>query len=88
MSEIVIQLDDQLASRLSRVASEEFNGDKSAVISEALLLLFLQPIAPKRRKLAQSIYELREQARNSGGVSDQEISQLVHRYRDGNNKRS
>jgi hypothetical protein len=47
----------------------------------ALLLLFLQPIRPERRRLAQVIYEMREQAKAAGGVSEKDIDLLVREYR-------
>lgn len=81
MSEFVVRIDDHLASHLSRVASEQYNGDQDAAISAALLLLFLQPIQPGRRKLARLIFEMREQAKAGGGVSEKEIDRLVCEYR-------
>jgi hypothetical protein len=83
MSEFVVRINDELASRLSRVASERYNGDYNAAISDALLLLFLQPIRPERRRLAQVIYEMREQAKAAGGVSEKDINLLVRECRKG-----
>ncbi len=49
MAELVLRIDEQLASRLSLVAREHYDGDQNAAISDALLLLFLQPIRKDRR---------------------------------------
>ena len=81
MSEFVVRIDDRLASYLSRIAMERYDGDQNAAISEALLLFFLQPIQKNRRRIAQLIFELREQSRSAGGVTDDEIKQLIHEYR-------
>ena len=81
MSEFVVRLDEQLASRLSTVVSQYYNGDQNAAIADALLLFFLQPIRQDRRRLARLIYEMREQVQAAGGVSEKEIDRLVHEYR-------
>lgn len=83
MSEFVVRIDDQLASHLSRVAQERYNGDQDAAITDALMLLFLQPVQPERRRLAQLIYEIREQVQAAGGVTENDITRLVREYRTG-----
>ena len=81
MSEFTVRIDDLLASHLSRIAQERYAGDHNAAISEALLLLFLQPIQPERRRLAKLIFETRQQVRAAGGVTESEIARLVREYR-------
>ncbi len=81
MSEFVVRIDDQLVSRLKRIASTHYNGDENAVISDALLLLFLQPIQPQHQRLAKLIYEVREQAQSAGGVAEKDIDRLIREYR-------
>jgi hypothetical protein len=55
MTELVFQIDDNLASRFSNFVKEKYNGDQNAAISGALLLLFLQSTEKKvpnqKRKL-------------------------------------
>lgn len=81
MSELVIRLDEQLAAQLSELASHNYNGDQNAAISDALLLFFLQPLRKDRRRIARRIYEMREHAQKSGGVSESKIANLVKEYR-------
>jgi hypothetical protein len=81
MSKFVVRIDDQLALRLKRIALEQYDGDENAVISDALLLLFLQPIKPVRRRLAKLIYEVREQVQAAGGVAEKDIDHLIREYR-------
>ena len=81
MSEFVVRIDDQLASHLSRIAHERYNGDQDAAITDALMLLFLQPIQPERRRLAQLIYEVRKQVQPAGGVTEKDVTRLVREYR-------
>jgi len=68
-------------SRLSKVAHEHYDDDQSAAISDALLLLFLQPIRKDRRRLARLIYEIREQVQAAGGVTEKELDRLIKEYR-------
>lgn len=55
MTELIFKVDDNLASRFSKVAEEKYNGDQNAALSDALPLLFLQPTDKKagnqKRKL-------------------------------------
>ncbi|MCI0691789.1 hypothetical protein L0337_07235 [candidate division KSB1 bacterium] len=81
MSELVLQRDDQLATRLSIVAREHYNGDPNAVVSDALRLLFLQPIRKDRRKIARLIDEIRAEVQAAGGVTEKEIDHLIKEYR-------
>lgn len=81
MAELVLKLDDQLASRLSLLAQEHYDGDQNAVISDALRLLFLQPIRKDRRRLARLIDEIRAEVRAAGGVAEKEIDRLIKEYR-------
>lgn len=81
MSELVIRLDEQLASQLSQIASHDYNGDQSAAISDALLLFFLQPLRKDRRRVARLIYEMREQVQKAGGISDKQVTRLIKEYR-------
>jgi len=81
MTEIVIKIDDQIASRLSKIAEEEYAGDRNAVVSDALLLLFLQPIPGNRREIAKLIYEIRTQVQSAGGITENEIDYLIRQYR-------
>ena len=81
MSELVLRLDDQLATRLSIIAQEQYDGDPNAVISDALRLLFLQPIRKDRRKIARLIDEMRAQVQAAGGVTEKKIDQLIKEYR-------
>ncbi len=81
MSELVLKLDDQLALRLSLVAQEQYDGDSNAVVSDALRLLFLQPIRKDRRKIARLIDEMRAEAQAAGGVTEKEIDHLIKEYR-------
>lgn len=81
MTELVLKVDDQIASHLSKIAQEEYGGDQNAVISDALLQLFLQPIRKDRRELAKLIYEIRTQVHSVGGVTDKEIDNLIKQYR-------
>jgi hypothetical protein len=83
MSELVIRLDDQLASRLSEVVSEHYNGDQNSAVADALLFFFLQPIRKDRRRLARLIYEMREQVQAAGGVAEKDIARLIKEYRRG-----
>ncbi len=72
MSEIVMKLDDQLATRLSIVAQEHYDGDPNAVgaIGAMLRLLLLQPIRKDRRKIARLIDEIRAEVQAAGGVAE------------------
>lgn len=81
MTKKVLQLDDQIASHLNYVAKKQYGGDENAVISDALLLMFLQPIHKNRRQLARLIYDLRDQVQSVGGVSENVIDQLRNSYR-------
>lgn len=81
MSELVLKLDDQLASRLSIIAQEHYDGDQNAVVTDALRLLFLQPIRKDRRKIAHLIDEVRAEVQAAGGVTENEIDQLIKEYR-------
>lgn len=81
MTELVLTIDDHVASRLSKIAHEEYNGDQNAVISDALLLLFLQPIPKARREMAKLIYEIRTQVQAAGGITEDEIDHLIKQYR-------
>ena len=81
MSELVLRLDDQLATRLSVVAQEHYGGDPNAVVSDALRLLFLQPIRKDRRKIAHLIDEMRSQVQAAGGVTEKKIDHLIREYR-------
>lgn len=81
MAELTLKLDDQLAARLHSLAREHYNGDQDAVITDALRLLFLQPIRKDRRRLAQLIDEIRAEVQAAGGVTEQEIDHLVRQYR-------
>lgn len=67
MTELVLKIDDHIASRLSKIAEDEYNGDKNAVVADALLLLFLQSTPKERRELAKLIYEIRTQVQAAGG---------------------
>jgi hypothetical protein len=49
MTELVFKVDDNLASRFSDFAKEKYDGDQNAALSEALLLLFLQPVGMRAR---------------------------------------
>ncbi len=55
MTELVFKVDDNLASRFSNIVKEKYNGDQNAALTDALLLLFLQPTEKKagnqKRKL-------------------------------------
>ena len=81
MSELVVRIDDQLASRLSEVVSEDYNGDQNAAVADALLFFFLQPIHRDRRRLARLIYQMREHVRAAGGVAEKDITRLIKEYR-------
>ena len=81
MSELVLKLDDQLATRLSVIAREHYDGDTNAVVSDALRLLFLQPIQKDRRKIAHLIDEIRAEVQAAGGVADSKIDRLIKEYR-------
>lgn len=81
MSELVLRLDDQLATRLSSIAQEQYDGDPNAVVSDALRLLFLQPIRKDRRKIARIIDEIRAEVQAAGGVPEKRIDQLIKKYR-------
>ena len=81
MSELVLKLDDQIATRLSMVAQEQYDGDQNAVVTDALRLLFLQPIRKDRRKIAQLIDEIRAEVQAAGGVTEKEIDQRIKEYR-------
>jgi hypothetical protein len=81
MAELVLKLDDQLATRLSTTAQEQYNGDQNAIVSDALRLLFLQPIRRDRRRLAHLIDEIRAQVQAAGGVTEKQIDRLISEYR-------
>lgn len=81
MAELVLKLEDQLATRLSRVAQEQYDGDQNAVVSDALRLLFLQPIRKDRRNMARLIDDIRAQVQAGGGVADKDIDRLITEYR-------
>jgi len=81
MAELVLRLDDQLAMRLSIVAQEQYDGDPNAVVSDALRLLFLQPLRKDRRKIARLIDEIRAEVQAAGGVTEKEIDYLIKEYR-------
>jgi len=81
MSELVLKLDDQLATRLSILAQEHYDGDPNAVVSDALRLLFLQPIRKDRRKIVRLIDEIRAQVQAAGGVTEKKIDHLIREYR-------
>ena len=70
MTELVLKIDDHLASQLSMIAEKHYNGDQNAALSDALLLLLLQPIRQDRRKLAKLIDEIRYQTSVIGGVTE------------------
>lgn len=70
-------------ARLSKVAHEHYDDDRDAAISDALLLMFLQPIRKDRRRLARLIYGIREQVQVAGGVAEKDIDRLVKEYRQG-----
>jgi hypothetical protein len=82
MAELALKIEDYLFSRLSKVANEQYDGDQNAVIADALLLLFLQPIRKDRRRLARLVYELREQVQAAGGVAEKDIDRLIREYRE------
>lgn len=81
MTELVLKNDDHVASRLSKIAHEEYNGDQNAVVSDTLLMLFLQPIPKARREMVKLIYEIRTQVQAAGGVTEDEIDHLIKQYR-------
>ncbi len=81
MTKLVLKLDDNLALHLSCLAQEQYDGDENAVISDALLLLFLQPLHKERRQLARLIYDMRDQVQSTGGISENDIDQLRNKYR-------
>lgn len=81
MTQLVLKVEDHIAFRLSKLTQEEYNGDQSAAVSDALLLLFMQPIPKDRRDLAKLIYEIRTQVQSAGGVIENDIDDLVERYR-------
>lgn len=81
MAELVLKLEDHLVSHLSKMAQEYYDGDQNAVINDALLLLFLQPIRKDRRRLARLIHEIRDQVQASGGVTEKDIDRLIEEYR-------
>ncbi len=69
-------------SRLSKIAPEDYGGDQNTAVTDALLLLFLQPIRKDRRRLARLIYELREQVQAAGSVTEKDIDRLIDEYRE------
>jgi hypothetical protein len=81
MAEMALKIEDHLAVRLSKVAREYYDGDQSAAIADALVLLFLQPIRKDRRRLARLIDEIRDQVHAAGGVTEKEIDRLIAEYR-------
>ncbi len=81
MAELILKLDEELAIRLSTLAQEQYNGDPNAVVSDALRLLFLQPIRKDRRRLARLIDEMRAQVQAAGGATEKEIDRLIGEYR-------
>jgi hypothetical protein len=81
MTELIFKVDDNLASRFSSVAKERYNGDKNAALSDAFLLLFLQPIRSDRRRLAGLIDEIRAQVRVAGGITEEEIENQIAEFR-------
>lgn len=81
MTQLVLKVEDHIAVRLSKLAQEEYNGDQNAVVSDALLLLFMQPIPKDRRDLAKLIYEIRTQVQSAGGVSENDIDDLIEQVR-------
>ncbi|MCI0690673.1 hypothetical protein L0337_01555 [candidate division KSB1 bacterium] len=81
MAELVLKIDDGVASRLSKIAHENYDGDQNAVISDALSLLFLQPIRKERRQLARLIDEIRGQVEAAGGITEKDIDRLIVEYR-------
>lgn len=81
MTEMALKIEDHLAARLSKVAHEHYDGDQNAVVSDALLLLFLQPIRKDRRRLARLIDEIRDQVQAAGGVTEKDIDRLIAEYR-------
>ncbi len=84
VAELTLKLDDQLATRLSSVAREHYEGDPNVVVSDALCLLFLQPIRKERRRVAKVIDEIRTHAQAAGGITEKEIDQAVAAYRQRN----
>jgi len=81
MTELIFKVDDNLASRFSSVAKERYNGDKNAAMSDAFLLLFLQPIRNDRRRLAGLIDEIRAQVRDASGITEKDIDKKIAEYR-------
>lgn len=81
MAELVLNIDDSVVSRLSKVVHENYDGDQNAAVSDALLLLFFQPIRKERRRLARLIDEIRGQVKAAGGVTEKDIDQLIKQYR-------
>lgn len=81
MAELVLKLNDNIASRLSQVAREQYDGDQNAAVSDALLLLFFEPIPQERRGFARLIDEIRNQVQVAGGITEREIDRLIREYR-------
>jgi hypothetical protein len=81
MAELVLKIDDGIASRLSKLAHENYDGDQNAAVSDALLLLFFQPIRKERRQLARLIDEICGQVKAAGGVTEKDIDRLIAEYR-------
>ena len=81
MAELILKIEDSVASRLSKVAHEHYDGDQNAAVSEALLLLFFQPIRKERQRLARLIDEIRGQVKAAGGVTEKDVDRLIAEYR-------
>jgi hypothetical protein len=66
---------------LSAKGKKHYDRNPNTVVTNALRLLFLQPIRQDRRKIALLIDEIRAEVKAAGGVAEKNIDHLIKEYR-------
>lgn len=80
MTEIVLNVDDQLASRFKDISSKKFQGDDKLAFEYAVNSLLSEDELDMLR-LEQVFEQIQKDIESAGGMSDEEIDALIANYR-------
>jgi len=85
MTELLINVDDNLAERFKEVSRQKFQGNDTLAFEHAVKSILDKPEL-EMLQLEQIFTQIQDEIENSGGITDKEIDAYIASYR--RNKRT